>query len=105
MSELRRSPRLLVRIPVRLASAGHSSVEHTAVISPCGALVLCAQNWPLNTVLQIENPKTGLACDCRVVWFGGEDRPGLYKIGVEFLDGADQFWGEDYPADSDLAAE
>jgi len=43
------------------------------------------------------NQKTKESTPCRVAWAGGEERPGLYKIGVEMLEDHPAFWGPEYP--------
>src|SRR5512140_3465202 len=96
--ELRRSPRLLVRVPVNLELEGDQVLAHTAVITRHGALILLPRAFAPYALLRIVNMKTLVSCGCRVIWEGGEDRPGLHKVGIEFVDEADHFWGDDYPS-------
>jgi hypothetical protein len=44
--------------------------------------------------LRILNVETGERALCRVVWCGGQDLPGLFKIGVEIVGEARLLWGE-----------
>ena len=59
-------------------------------------MVLSPENYPLETVLEIQNLATGQCAKCRVVWLGGEDRPGSYKLGIELADELPEFWEVDY---------
>jgi hypothetical protein len=97
LSELRRSPRIVCRVPLVLIRDGAPIVAHTAVINRHGALILTEQNWPPESHFEMQNQKTRDSSRCRVVWIGGADRPGLYKIGVELLEDKPDFWGDDYP--------
>lgn len=94
----RRSVRQKVCLPVLLEYEGSYITAHTGVISPVGTLVLSPQDLPLETELEIENPRTPESASkkCRVAWQGGEARPGLYKLGLEFLEPQPDFWGADY---------
>jgi hypothetical protein len=94
----RRSVRQKVCLPVLLEYEGNWVTAQTGVISPVGTLVLSPQDWPLETELEIENPRNrdGGSSKCRVAWQGGEARPGLYKLGLEFLEPQPGFWGADY---------
>ncbi len=40
----------------------------------------------------------------RVAWCGGEDLPGLFKLGIELLGVAPDFWGDLYDPSSPPAA-
>ena len=68
----------------------------TGVISPMGTLVLVGQDLPLESDVEIENSRAGTSAKCRVAFQGGESRPGLYKLGLEFLEPQPNFWGADY---------
>lgn len=94
--EQRRSTRQICRVPLLVVSEGPLITADTAVISKHGALILCSENWPPETTLEMQNQKTGESCKCRVVWFGGEHQPGLFKLGVEMLEERPNFWGDDY---------
>ncbi len=92
----RRSVRQRVCVPILLGYEGVWFPAQTGVISPNGILILSPQDWPLDTELEIENPRSGASSKCRVAWQGGEERPGLYKLGLEFFEPQPDFWGQDY---------
>ena len=96
MAEARRSPRVLAQIPILISGAGLQYAARTAVVNRQGAMVLSPENYPLETVLEIQNLATDQCAKCRVVWLGGEDRPGSYKVGIELDDELPEFWGVDY---------
>jgi hypothetical protein len=97
----RRTARQSVRMRVLLRAEGAQVEAYTGVVSPTGALILSPRDWPLGTILQIQNAKNNLSSPCKVVWRGGEESPGLHKLGVEFPEVQQDFWGEDYqPASS-----
>ena len=60
-------------------------------------MILVPSDWPQDTVLEMQNQKTKETSKCRVVWAGGVDHPGVYKLGVEMLEDHPTFWKEDYP--------
>jgi len=95
----RRSPRVLLRIPICLRSiVKEDQPEHglTAVVNQHGALVLSPIQWEQGTVLLIRNELNGASSRCRVVWVGPADPSGAYKLGIEFIDEASTFWGSGY---------
>jgi hypothetical protein len=98
LSELRRSPRIVARVPLVLISEGAPVVGYTAVINRHGAMILAAERWSRDVHVEMQNQGSKESVMCRVVWSGGEDRPGLYKIGLEMLEDHPHFWGKDYPA-------
>lgn len=98
LAETRRSPRVLARVPILIAGEGPLHTAHTAVVNRHGALILCPLNYPEGVVVEVQNQATGQAAKFRVVWCGGEERPGLYKVGIELLDELPEFWGVDYEA-------
>ncbi len=87
---------MLARIPILIASEGPLYNGHTAVVNCHGALILSPENFAEETTLEIQNQTTGESTKCRVVWAGGENRPGLYKLGIELLEDLPEFWGVDY---------
>lgn len=60
-----------------------------------GALILASENHPIDAVLEIRNVNTGQSAQGRVVWHGGEQQAGVYKIGIELIGELPQFWGVD----------
>ena len=97
LSELRRSPRIVRRFPLVLISEGAPVVAYSAVVSRHGAMVLAAEAYLYGAHLEMQNQKTKESTPCRVVWTGGQERPGLYKMGLEMLEDHPHFWGQDYP--------
>lgn len=79
-----------------MAGDGPIYNAHTAVVNRHGALILSPINYPSETVIEVQNQNTGESAKFRVVWSGGEDRPGLHKLGIELLDELPEFWGVDY---------
>jgi hypothetical protein len=77
-------------------------VAYTAIISRHGAMILCGADWKPPTVIEVQNQKTKESSRCRVVWSGGEDRPGVFKLGLEMLEAHPHFWAQDYPPDEQL---
>src|ERR1022692_2931296 len=97
LSELRRSPRIVCRFPLVLISDGAPVVAYSAVISRHGAMILAAESYPKGSHMEMQNQKTKESVPCLVVWSGGEERPGLYKMGLEMLEAHPHFWGHAYP--------
>ncbi|GEM_PF-3840859 len=80
-----------------LISDGAPVVAYSAVISRHGAMVLTSMAYRAGTTVEMQNQKTKESTLCRVVWSGGEERPGVYKLGLEMLEDHPHFWGQDYP--------
>jgi len=99
LSELRRSPRIVCRVPLVLISEGAPVVGFTAVINRHGAMIVAAQQYKQGVHVEMQNQTTKESTPCRVIWCGGEERPGLFKMGLEMLESHPNFWGEDYPSD------
>ena len=97
LHELRRSPRIVCRVPILCIADGAPIAAHTAVISRHGAMILGSSDWSNGTVLEMQNQKTKETSKCRVVLAGGEDHPGIFKLGVEMLEDHPTFWADDYP--------
>ena len=97
LAELRRSPRIVCRVPLMLHADGAPIVAFTAVINRHGAMIVASQEFPQGSNLEMQNQKSQESTPCRVIWSGGEERPGLFKMGVEMLESHPTFWGEDYP--------
>ena len=99
MSESRRrSSRVLARVPILIAGEGPLYNAHTAVVNRHGALILSPVSYPDEAAVEVQNQNTGECAQGRVVWGGGEDRPGLYKLGIELIAELPEFWGIDYTA-------
>ena len=96
MHEKRRSRRTASKVPLEIRVIDTHRVVLTAVINRHGALIHSPVPWAIGTLLEIRNQKTGVCAQGRVVWSGGEDVPGSYKLGVEFEAEMSEFWGDDY---------
>jgi hypothetical protein len=95
---LRRSPRKVATIPVRLSSEKMGGTweeeTETVLVSRYGALVRCKHPAKAGDTLSLVRSDTGQAAKARVAWQrpnGEED----VRIGVEFL-GCENFWGLDW---------
>lgn len=97
---LRRSPRKLAAIAVRLSSekiggAWEEDTE-TVLVSRYGALVRCKHPAKAGETVQVQRADTGESALARVAWqrpTGAED----VRVGVEFLS-SENFWGLDWGA-------
>jgi hypothetical protein len=95
---LRRSPRKVATIPVRLSSeriggAWEEDTE-TVLVSRYGALVRCKHVAKAGETLQVIRADTGETAAARVAWqrpLSNED----IRIGVEFVS-CENFWGLDW---------
>jgi hypothetical protein len=94
--ESRRSPRILFQVPLRLSANGGTVRGHTVVVNRQGALVLSPLRVSEETLLKVENALSGASLLCRVVFCGGEELPGLYKLGIEILGPSVDFWGKEF---------
>ena len=61
-----------------------------------GAMILCPVRYPEGSMLEVFTMATRQSARFRVVWSGGEDLPGRYKVGLELLDERPSFWGPEY---------
>jgi hypothetical protein len=97
---LRRSPRKIAAIAVRLSSeklggAWEEDTE-TVLVSRYGALVRCKHPAKAGETVQVQRADTGESALARVAWqrpTGTED----VRVGVEFLS-SENFWGLDWGA-------
>jgi hypothetical protein len=95
----RRSLRIALKIPIAVWGDGAAAVRaHTVVVNRHGALILAPRPFDAETFLKVLNQESGQTVLCRVVWCGGQDLPGLYKIGIEILAAVPGFWGEQHAA-------
>lgn len=94
--EGRRSPRILLQVPLLIHGNGQRARAHTAVVNRHGALVLSPLRLPEDAFLKAENVESGAILLFRVVCCGGEELPGLYKMGIESLGDASGFWGSEF---------
>ena len=96
MTEGRRSPRIVARVPLDVRPVQEPCTAVTAVINLHGALILSPVPWPSGMALEIQNQKTNRSIRARVVWSGAKEVSGAYKLGVEFEAPESGFWGDDY---------
>ena len=95
-TEQRRSPRSNTRIPVALRHEGERFKGTTLVVNRHGALVGALRNVPVGDIFELENVRNRVFCHCRVVWHGGLDKDGFFRLGVEMLEAHPGVWGADY---------
>lgn len=94
--EGRRSPRVLLRVGLKVAAQGNTRDAETAVVNRHGALLLARQPYAEQDSLDITNLESGRTAPFRVVWSGGPGPRSLFKIGVELAEEIEDFWGPDY---------
>ena len=94
--ELRRSPRVALRIPIGMRWEGQRFVGSTLIVNSYGALLYAQRNVTVGDIFELENVRTRVLCHCRVVWQGGLDQTGFFKLGVEMLESNPAVWGSDY---------
>jgi hypothetical protein len=95
-TELRRSRRSSVRIPIALRHEGERFKGTTIVVNTHGALLGAHRNVPMGDLFELENVRNRVFCHCRVVWHGGLDSDGFFRLGVEMLEAHPAVWGADY---------
>jgi hypothetical protein len=96
MKENRRSRRIVAQIPIRVQRVTKPQNATTAVINLHGAFIIVPEEYTAGSQLEIKNEQTGLCVNGRVVWTGGKDSSGRYKLGIEFESVASGFWGLAY---------
>ncbi len=94
--ELRRSPRVALRIPIGLRWEGQRFTGSTLIVNNHGALLYAQRNVTVGDICELENMRTRVHTHCRVVWQAGLDQTGFFKLGVEMLEANPQMWGSDY---------
>ena len=91
--EGRRSPRILYQVPLAISANGLTVRGHTVVVNRDGALVLSPLRLREETLVKVQNVLSGATLLGRVAFCGGEDLPGLFKVGIEILGACAGFWG------------
>jgi hypothetical protein len=95
---LRRSPRKVASIPVRLCSdklgGAWQEETQTLLLSRHGASLRCDHTAKPGEPVQLVRLDTGQEVQARVAWQRPADSDGI-RIGVEFVD-CDNFWGLDW---------
>jgi hypothetical protein len=99
----RRSTRVAIDFPVSVFGQdvdGKIFVEKTKtlIVSAHGALVALKTNVDPQKPALLENTKTGMEVQCRVV-FRKEIAKGHLEVGLEFANPFPRFWGMNFPPD------
>jgi hypothetical protein len=97
-AEQRRSPRIMLRVPLRVEVGTSACSAHTVIVSRHGALILCRLAGAEGTRVDVWNLETGEQARFRIAFHGGEELPGLHKLGIELADDRPGFWGSEYEA-------
>lgn len=88
--EGRRSERVVLEVPIAVSCDGGPPVRaHTLVVNGHGALIVSPCLFRPEALLRVVNQETGRSASS---WVGGEDLPGLFKLGIEILGVAAEFW-------------
>ena len=103
--EERRSPRVLLRVALKVTAEGNTRDAETAIVNRHGALLLARQPYAEQVVVEITNLESQRKAPFRVVWAGGPGGRNLYKVGVELVDPLDDFWGPDYDRLADATSQ
>jgi hypothetical protein len=91
----RRNPRFPVRVPINIAVGYDPPVPAvTGDISRDGALILSAIPVPVNSVVWVQNARTRVWAQARVVWSAPQSDMGRHHIGVELIGDAPHVWAE-----------
>jgi len=101
MSQLRRSQRVCLRLPITVLREGPgtnvaSEETNTLIVSAHGALIQLALTVEIGQRLVIKNTQTMEELVCRAVTLGSEE-PGKREIGVEFEVPNPRFWRIAFP--------
>ena len=91
---LRRSPRVVAQIHLRVGAGEWREETDTKLISRFGALITVHHPVAVNEMLTIVRPDRGRAVHARVAWIH-ETAPQTADVGIEFLD-AENFWELDW---------
>lgn len=94
----RRSPRVDLSIPVALRWEGERFGGSTLSVNTHGGRLYAQRNVAVGDIFELENVRTRVLCHCRVLWQGGLDHTGFFKLGVEMLEAHPSVWGSDYAA-------
>jgi hypothetical protein len=100
-SQLRRSQRVCLRLPIVVVRKGPganvaSEETNTLIVNAHGALIQLALTVEVGQLLGIKNAKTLEDLVCRVINLGPE-RPGKREVGVEFEAPSPRFWRIAFP--------
>jgi hypothetical protein len=100
--ERRRSPRVLIRIPIKVFSSdglGHPirAAAEAVTVSRFGALLWAPFEPGLGTVIEVFNGLNEEVKEFRVVRVAKSARDGVFELGVEMLQPLEGFWGIHFP--------
>ena len=93
MKENRRSPRIVLRVPLEIRAIEATCEATTAVVNQHGALILAPVPYPVGTTLNLRNMETQGSTPGRVIWSGNPDAHGDCKVGIAFTRPVTTFWG------------
>ena len=94
----RRSLRVSLKVPIAIwGDRGEAVRAHTVVVNRHGALILSPRPFGADSFIKVLNQESGQTVLCRVAWCGGQDLPGLHKIGIEIMAEVPRFWGDHQP--------
>lgn len=96
-ADRRRSPRVLLEIPVQVVwtdgkGEGHTERVTTRVVNAYGALLHLKSPMVVDTELEIHNVTTMAKLTARVVWVGDPEPHGGQEIGIELGNPDPDFW-------------
>ena len=99
-SELRRSPRVDKRIPIRVVTQSRDGkhvdeIAHANQVSSHGLRMSIGVDLPTGSEVEIHNPATRLSARFRVVW-AVPASDGSRQMGLELVEGAEGLWGIDF---------
>ena len=101
MSQLRRSQRVCLRLPILVLREGPKSnvaseETQTLIVNAHGALIQLALTVEMGQLLAIKNRQTLEQLVCRVVHLG-PDQLGKKEVGIEFETPSPRFWRISFP--------
>jgi hypothetical protein len=95
---LRRSPRKIATIPVRIGSdrlgGAWEEDAQTVLLSRCGASVSCRHAAKPGETIQIVRADTGQRAEARIAWQRPVENDDI-RLGIEFVN-CENFWGLDW---------
>jgi len=92
----RRSQRVDLRVPVRLHLPSGDVDTETLLVSRHGALLRHPTLVSVGTRMPVTNLASGETQTFRVAWVWPDEQTGGFKLGVEAVEGASDFWGPGY---------
>lgn len=101
-ADRRRSPRVLLEIPVVVVWRGENQqccteVSTAEVVNAYGAMLTLKNPVSVDVVLELTNQTTQATAKARVVWVGDPCPEGGIPVGIELGDADPDFWHGDIP--------